>query len=53
MKICCFVIYFFLHDAPVAQWIRALGYGPREWGFESLRACHFYVNYFTKKGDVI
>jgi hypothetical protein len=26
--------------APVAQWIRASGYGPEGRGFESLRACH-------------
>jgi uncharacterized protein (TIGR02611 family) len=27
-------------SAPVAQWIRASGYGPEGRGFESLRACH-------------
>src|ERR1019366_4505258 len=32
----------FRHDAPVAQLDRVLGYEPRGWEFDSLRAHHIY-----------
>ena len=36
-------LYIILRIAPMAQWIKASGYGPEDWEFESSWAHHEYV----------
>ena len=36
-------------NAPVAQLDKATDYGSVDWGFESLRACHFLFQIILRK----